>query len=243
MRRRCAPPARPDSRRSSSLTTTQRPGNWCPEKVPHSRVGTTRRWRSQRRCPTRSASPRRLWPTTRSVAPTRRRATATSGDTVQVTTKNASICSAINGVVTFVSNGSCVVYFNDPGNVNYESALTQSQTMTVGLQTNAITITSSAPGSAQVGQNYSPSASAISEIPSPLPRMPARRPFARRLSNTVYFVGTGTCQVDFNDPGNSQYQAAPQKTQSFTVTVGPPAGYSIWLNRPRPTVYRTTATS
>lgn len=154
-------------------------------------------------------------------------ATATSGDTVQVTTKNASICSAVNGVVTFVSNGSCVIYFNDPGNVNYESALTQSQTMTVGLQANAITITSAAPGSAEVGQNYAPSASAISGDAVTITADASSSAVCTSSANTIYFVGTGTCQVDFNDPGNSQYQAAAQKTQSFTVTVGPPAGYSI----------------
>ena len=154
-------------------------------------------------------------------------ATATSGDTVQVTTKNASICSAVNGVVTFVSDGSCVVYFNDPGNVNYESALTQSQTMTVGLQANSITVTSAAPGSAEVGQSYTPVAYATSGDTVAVTADASSSAVCTSSGNVVYFVGTGTCQVDFNDPGNSQYQAATQKTQSFTVTVGPPAGYSI----------------
>jgi hypothetical protein len=131
--------------------------------------------------------------------------------------------------VTFVSNGTCVVYFNDPGNVNYEAALTQSQTMTSGLQSNAITVQSAAPSgnAAQVGDTYTPSAHATSGDTVAVTADASSSAVCSSSGNTVYFISTGTCQVDFNDPGNSQYQAATQVTQSATVTVGTPTGYSI----------------
>ena len=47
-------------------------------------------------------------------------------------------------------------------------------------------------------------------------------------SGIVTFIGAGTgtatCTLDFNDPGNTDYVAATQVTQSFPVTVGVPGG-------------------
>jgi hypothetical protein len=50
-------------------------------------------------------------------------------------------------------------------------------------------------------------------------------------SGVVTFIGAGTgtatCTLDFNDPGNTDYVAATQVTQSFSVTVGVPGGVSV----------------
>ncbi len=154
-------------------------------------------------------------------------ATATSGDTVTVTTSNASICSAVGSVVTFVSNGTCTIYYNDPGNVNYLAALQQSQTLTVGQLANTILITSGAPASPQVGQTYSPTASATSGDVVQI-TADASTHACTSAGNVIYFVGTGPCQVDFNDSGNTDYKAASQQIQTITnVSVGTPTGLSI----------------
>jgi hypothetical protein len=155
-------------------------------------------------------------------------ASATSGDTVAVTSSNSAICSVSGAVVSFVANGPCTIYFNDPGNVNYSGVVLNSvsQTLTVGPLANTITVNSSAPTGATVGgSTYTPVASAVSG--DTVAVTSATTSYCTVSSGVVTFVGAGTCTLDFNDPGNTDYVAASQVTQSFPVTVGVPAGVSI----------------
>jgi hypothetical protein len=157
-------------------------------------------------------------------------ASATSGDTVAITTSNSAICRVSAGVVSFVANGACTVYFNDPGNVNYAGAVQVSQTMSVGPVANAITVNSTAPSSATVGgSTYTPVAAATSgDVVAVTSSTTA---VCTVSSGVVTFIGAGTgtatCTLAFNDPGNTDYVAATQVTQSFSVTVGVPAGVSV----------------
>jgi hypothetical protein len=156
---------------------------------------------------------------------------ATSGDTVAVTSATTSICSVnASGVVSFLANGTCTINFNDAGNANYSGAIQQTQTMTVGPLANSITVTSTPSSPTQGGPTYTPVASATSGdtvvVTSSTPSV------CTVSSGVVSFVGNGTnaCTLDFNDPGNTNYAAATQVTQTFSVSVGSPAGLSINAN-------------
>jgi hypothetical protein len=159
-------------------------------------------------------------------------ASAVSGDTVVVTSSNSAICSVSGSVVSFVANGPCTIYFNDSGNVNYEGVPINSvyQNLTVGPLANTITVNSAQPTNATVGgATYSPVASATSG--DAVAVTSSTTSICTVSSGVVTFIGAGpgtaTCTLDFNDPGNTDYVAATQVTQSFTVSVGVPAGVSI----------------
>jgi hypothetical protein len=64
------------------------------------------------------------------------KATATTGDTVAITSATTSVCtfSSPSNLVTFVGSGTCTLDFNDPatGNANYSAALQVTQSFPVG---------------------------------------------------------------------------------------------------------------
>ncbi len=58
-------------------------------------------------------------------------ATATSGDTVSITSTTSSICTIASGVVSFPGFGTCTLAFSDPGDLDYTAATTQDQSFSV----------------------------------------------------------------------------------------------------------------
>jgi len=97
-----------------------------------------------------------------------------------------------------------------------------------------ITFTSAAPSSAVYSgssdQTYTAAASATSGLPVTLSIDSSSTSGCTISGVTVsYGSGVGTCMIDANQPGNSSYQAAPQATQSFTVS---PALLSIAASSP-----------
>ena len=90
-------------------------------------------------------------------------ATASSGLTVAITidSSSSSVCSISGGLVTFDAAGSCVIDFNQAGNSNYDAATQVQQTVGVGLDSQTITITSTAPTSPAVGDTYTPTADRV----------------------------------------------------------------------------------
>lgn len=153
---------------------------------------------------------------------------ATSG-TVVVSSATSSICTVnSSGVVSFVANGSCTIDFNDSGNANYSPAIQQTQTMTVGPVPNTIIVSSTPSSPTQGGATYSAVASATSG--DVVTVTSATVAVCTVSASVVTFVGNGTCTLNFNDPGNTYYQAAPQMQQSFSVGVGSPAGLSVLAN-------------
>lgn len=155
----------------------------------------------------------------------------TSGDTVVTTSATTGVCSVnSSGVVSFLANGTCTIDFNDLGNANYSGAIQVTQTMTVGPLANTITLNSLPSSPTQGGSTYTPVASATSGdavvVTSSTPGV------CSVSSGIVTFVGNGTnaCTLDFNDPGNTDYVAATQVTQTFTVAVGSPGGLSVLAN-------------
>jgi hypothetical protein len=68
-------------------------------------------------------------------------ATATSGDTVAITSGTASVCTVSGGVVSMVGTGLCTLDFNDNGNLNYAPAIQVTQSFTVSASVGTTTTT------------------------------------------------------------------------------------------------------
>ncbi len=143
------------------------------------------------------------------------RATATSGDPVQITLdKNSSGCVLDGAVVNFTAAGTCVVDFNDPGNDNYAPAAQVTQSIKVYAK-NTIT-TSAVPKAGSAGGRFAPGASATSgdRVLITLDRASS----GCVLSGVwVDFTGRGRCKVDFNDPGAGSFGPAAPVQRSVKV--------------------------
>jgi hypothetical protein len=93
--------------------------------------------------------------------------------------------------------------------------LTASPAFAVGTTSNKITV-SSAPSAGSKGGSYTPKATASSGDTVAV-TLSSTSSGCSLSDGKVSFTGAGTCVVDFNDPGNGTYAAAPEVTQSITI--------------------------
>jgi hypothetical protein len=108
------------------------------------------------------------------------------------------------------------------GDSNYSGSTSSCENFSVGQAAQTITFTSSAPVGATVGGTYIVTATASSGLPV---TFSSATPSVCTVSgSTVTLIGTGTCVIDANQAGNSNYSAAPQVQQSFVVTNGSGGG-------------------
>ncbi len=115
------------------------------------------------------------------------------------------------------SNSAYRAIFTNPAG----SATTSAAILTVSLATQTITVTSPAPATAIVsGATYTPSATASSGLAVAITIDPSAGSVCAIAGGAVSFQNVGTCVVNFNQAGNSTYQAAPQVQQSFAVGQG-----------------------
>lgn len=81
----------------------------------------------------------------------------------------------------------------------------------------AISYTSTAPTNATVGGATYTVAAAGGASGNPVTFSSGTPTVCTVSGSTVTFVGVGTCNIDANQAGNTNYSAAPQKVQSFSV--------------------------
>ena len=151
-------------------------------------------------------------------------ATATSGLPVSFTIdpSASTVCSISGSTVSFIGAGTCVINANQPGNANYNAAPQVQQSFPVGKGSQTISFTSTAPANATVGgSTYTATATATSGLPVTLTIDPSASAVCSISGSTVSFIGTGTCVINANQPGNANYNAAPQVQQSFQVNQAP----------------------
>jgi outer membrane protein OmpA-like peptidoglycan-associated protein len=149
---------------------------------------------------------------------------ATSGLTpvITVDTSATSICSISAGVVSFNAAGTCVLDIDQAGNGSWNPATQVQQSITVGLATQTVSFSSSAPGSAIVGDTYTPSGSATSGLTPVITVDSGSSAVCHMSGSVVSFDAAGTCVLDINQAGNGSWNPATQVQQSITVG-GPPA--------------------
>jgi hypothetical protein len=143
---------------------------------------------------------------------------------VDPTTSPSGACSVsgTNGsTVSFAHAGSCVIDANQAGDTNYSAAPQTSQTITVGKGSQSINFT--APGGGTVGGSESLSATGggsgepvvftVDSTSSPSGACSV----SGTNGATVSFAHAGSCVIDANQAGDSDYSAAPQSQQTITV--------------------------
>jgi large repetitive protein len=142
-------------------------------------------------------------------------ATASSGDKVAISLdKNSSGCSLSSGKVTFTGSGTCLVDFNDAGNSTYAAAPQVQKSIKV-YSSNTIS-TSTFPSAGSAGGAYAPGATATSGD-NVVMTLDKNSSGCTLNSGWIDFKSSGTCIVNFNDPGNGAFAAASQVQHSVTV--------------------------
>ena len=150
-------------------------------------------------------------------------ATASSGLTVTFTidASASSVCTIAGSTVSFIGAGNCVIDANQAGDVNYNPAPQVQQTFAVGKGSQTITYTSTAPAAATVGgATYTVTATASSGLTVALTIDATATSVCSIAGSTVSFLAVGTCVIDADQPGDANYNAAPQVQQSFAVGKG-----------------------
>jgi hypothetical protein len=120
---------------------------------------------------------------------------------------------------TYASAGSHQITAAYAGSAPYTASTSAALTQQVVQRSQAVTFTSTAPGSAAVGgASYAITATATSGLAV---TFASATPSVCTVSGaSVSYVAAGTCTVRADQAGNATYAAAPQVTQTFAVVKG-----------------------
>ncbi len=153
-----------------------------------------------------------------------------SGNPVVFTVDQSSdsgVCtvSGTNGTtVNYLAAGSCVIDANQAGNGDYAAAPQVTQTITVGQAAQTISFTAPATGTVG-GSDTLTATGGGSGNPVVLSVDSTSGSGVCTVSGTngttVNYLAAGSCVIDANQAGNADYAAAPEVTQTITVTGGP----------------------
>ncbi len=150
-------------------------------------------------------------------------ATASSGLPVSfgIAAGSSSVCAIAGSSVTFQSAGTCTIDANQAGNANWAAAPQAQQSFGVGLASQTISFTTTAPATAAVGgAAYAVAATATSGLSVALSIDASASSVCSLSGGNVTFQSVGTCVVNANQAGNANYAAAPQVQQTFAVGQG-----------------------
>ena len=123
-------------------------------------------------------------------------------------------------------NGTTIVtvaLHDDGGTANggVDTSAAQTFVITVTKTGQTISYTSTAPATAQVGGvSYNVAATATSGLAVAFTIDASASAVCTISGTTVSFIGTGTCVIDADQPGDAEFNAAPQVQQSFAVAKG-----------------------
>ncbi|HVH35385.1 MAG TPA: hypothetical protein VM847_14865, partial [Tahibacter sp.] len=133
----------------------------------------------------------------------------------------SSVCAIAGTNVTFQGSGTCVINANQAGNANWAAAPQVQQSFGVGLASQTISFTSTAPAAATVGgAAYTVAATATSGLTVSFSIAAASSSVCSVAGGSVTFQGVGNCVVNADQAGNASYNPAPQVQQSFAVGQG-----------------------
>jgi alpha-tubulin suppressor-like RCC1 family protein len=142
-------------------------------------------------------------------------ASTSSGLAVALTSTTPLVCTVSVATVNLVASGTCILAANQAGNTNYNAAtqITQSFTVAKGAQTITFAaLTAKTLGTAP----FTVSATASSGLAVAFTS--TNTAVCKVVVTNVTLVSAGTCTLTANQAGNSNYSAATQVTQSFTVS-------------------------
>jgi hypothetical protein len=142
-----------------------------------------------------------------------------SGNPVTYASNSTGVCTVAGSTVTIVSAGICSITASQAGNTNYGAATPVTDLVTINPAGQTITFTTTPPASPAYGGSYAVSASGgASGNPVTFSIDGSSTAGACSVAgNSVSFTGTGSCVVDANQAGNTNYTAATQQQQGFTI--------------------------
>jgi RNA polymerase sigma factor (sigma-70 family) len=126
-------------------------------------------------------------------------------------------CTVSGSTVTFGHSGRCVINADQAGDGDYHAAPTVQQIVIVPLADQAITFTSTAPTDAVVGGDDYTVTATRGGSGQPVEFGSTTHDVCSVSGSSVKFVGTGTCTITADQPGNDDYNRAPTVTQDLTV--------------------------
>jgi hypothetical protein len=153
-------------------------------------------------------------------------ATASSGLPVSISIDPAStsVCLLDEEVIYFRSVGTCTIRANQGGNLTYNPAPQAQEVIAVGKGSQIVAFLTSPPSDPLVGgplyqaRAYSTGdAPPVITVDSSAASVCAIMPGAMSGDANIAFDAAGTCVLDANQAGDSNYQPAAQVQQSFTV--------------------------
>ena len=151
-----------------------------------------------------------------------------SGDGVVFTSSGA--CSNVGATYTMTSStGTCSVIANQGGNGNYSAAPAVTESVSAHLATQTITFTTSAPASAANLSSFT--VAATGGASGNAVTFSSSGACTNVGATYTMSKGTGTCSVNANQAGNTNYAAATQVTQTVNAT---PAAQTITFSTPAP---------
>jgi hypothetical protein len=154
------------------------------------------------------------------ISPSSLSATSTSGLTVAFTTATSGICSVSGTTVTVLTAGTCTINASQAGNANYEAASQVSQSFTIAKASQSITFTD--PADITYGQSPS-SLSATSTSTLTVVFTSATSGVCTVTGTTLTLLTAGTCTINVNQAGDTNYEAASQVSQAFTIAKATPS--------------------
>jgi uncharacterized repeat protein (TIGR02543 family) len=130
-------------------------------------------------------------------------------------------CSLSGSTLTATTSGNCTLTITKAASANYEAATTTA-TFTFNQATQTVSITSTAPTAAKVaGSTYALTATGGASGNS-VTFTSSTTSVCTVASATVSFVAVGTCSLAANQASTTNYSAATEATQSFSVGKGDP---------------------
>jgi hypothetical protein len=141
-------------------------------------------------------------------------ATASSG--LPVTFTAAGSCTVAGSTVHITGGGSCTITAHQAGDATWFAAPDVAQSFTIAKASQTVSFKSTNPSPATVGATYTPTATATSGLPVAI-TLAATSAGCSLTSGVVSFTSPGTCLLNANQAGNTNWLAAPQVQQSISV--------------------------
>ena len=142
-------------------------------------------------------------------------ATASSGLTVTFTASGN--CTVSTNTVHLTGAGSCTITAHQAGSAIWYPAADVAQSFAIARASQTISFTSTNPSPVTVGgPSYTPTAAASSGLTVDL-TLDGTSSGCTLAAGVVSFGSTGTCVINANQAGNTDYNAAPQVQQSITI--------------------------
>ena len=141
-------------------------------------------------------------------------ATASSGLAVAYSSNNTAVATISGGMIQIVGAGTATITASQPGDFDYSAASNVTQILSVNKEAQTITF-SSLPTKVYGDGDFNPGASANSGLTISYSSL--NTGVATISGGLIHIVGAGTAVITASLAGNTNYNAAPDVTQTLTV--------------------------